>query len=111
MSDSETKEEERKSEGKQECIGIIATLPCLTASTLVLLLHVLTLANLEGRLAALLVVDCRRAHAVLDLLGHGQEGLLNVGGTLGRRLEERNVELVGKLLGRVVLDNLLVHQV
>lgn len=35
---------------------------------------------------------------VLDLLGHRQEGLLDVGGLLGRRLEERNAERVCKLL-------------
>lgn len=38
------------------------------------------LADLDGRLG----VVCRRgAHALLDLAGHGQEGLLDVAGVLG----------------------------
>lgn len=48
---------------------------------------------------------------VLDLLRHGQEGLLDVGGLLGRRLEERDGERVGELLGRAVLDDLLGDEV
>jgi hypothetical protein len=35
---------------------------------------------------------------VLDLLGHGKESLLDVGGVLGRGLEEGDAELVGKAL-------------
>ena len=33
---------------------------------------------------------------VLDLLGHGQESLLNVGGVLGGRLEEWDTKLICK---------------
>lgn len=39
-----------------------------------------------------------RAHALLDLAGHGKEGLLDVGGVLGRGLEEGNAQAVGELL-------------
>ena len=35
---------------------------------------------------------------ILDLLRHGQEGLLNVRRVLRRGLEEGNAELVGKFL-------------
>ena len=41
-------------------------------------LHALALADGHRRL----VVDGRGAHALLDLAGHGQEGLLDVGGAL-----------------------------
>ena len=41
------------------------------------------------------------AHALLDLAGHGQEGLLDVAGVLGRRLEEGDAEAVGEFLGGV----------
>jgi hypothetical protein len=43
---------------------------------------------------------CRslRTHALLDLTGHGQESLLNVGSVLGRSLEERDAKAVGELL-------------
>ncbi len=35
---------------------------------------------------------------VLNLFGHGQEGLLYVRGILRRSLQERNVQLVGEFL-------------
>ncbi len=35
---------------------------------------------------------------ILDLLGHGQESLFDVGSVLGRSLEEGNAELVGEFL-------------
>ena len=35
---------------------------------------------------------------VLNLLSHRQEGLLNVCGVLGRRLEEGDVQLIGEFL-------------
>lgn len=35
---------------------------------------------------------------VLDLLRHGQESLLDIGGVLGRSLQERNTELIGEFL-------------
>lgn len=41
-------------------------------------------------------------HALLDLAGHGQEGLLDVAGVLGRRLEEGDAEAVGEFLRRSV---------
>lgn len=37
-------------------------------------------------------------HTVLDLLGHGQESLLNVGGALSRCLQEGDWELVSEFL-------------
>lgn len=40
----------------------------------------------------------QRHAPVLDLLGHGQEGLLYVGRVLCRGLEEGDVELVGEFL-------------
>ena len=83
----------------------------LTASTVGLLRNVLALADLERALAACLVVDGARAHAVLDLLGHGQEGLLDVGRRFGRSLKEWNLELVGKLLGGGVFYHLFVGQI
>lgn len=48
---------------------------------------------------------------VLDLLGHGKESLLDVGGVLGRGLEEGDAELVGKGLGGSVVDHLFGRQV
>jgi hypothetical protein len=43
-------------------------------------------------------VNLQSDSPVLDLLGHGQESLLDVGSVLGRGLEERNSELVGEFL-------------
>ena len=40
------------------------------------------------------------AHALLDLAGHGQEGLLDVASVLGRGLEEGNAEGIGEFLTR-----------
>lgn len=57
-------------------------------------LHALTLPDLHGWL----VVDGRVAHALLDLTSHGQEGLLDVAGVLGRGLEERDAQAVRELL-------------
>ena len=39
-----------------------------------------------------------RTHAVLDFGCHRHEGLLDVGGVLGRRLQEGNVQLFGVFL-------------
>lgn len=66
----------------------------LTASACGPGLDALALANLDGRL----VVDGRGTHSLLDLSGHGQESLLDVGSALGGSLEERNSEAVGKFL-------------
>jgi len=41
---------------------------------------------------------CGSTHAILDLLGHSHESLLDIGGTLGRGLKERNGQLIGKFL-------------
>jgi hypothetical protein len=57
-------------------------------------LHALALADLHGGL----VVDGGVAHALLDLAGHGQEGLLDVAGVLGGGLEEGDAEAVCELL-------------
>src|SRR5690242_15823471 len=48
-------------------------------------------------------------HALLDLAGHGQEGLLDVGGALCRRLEEGNAEAVCEFLGSVRCTGFLLH--
>lgn len=47
-----------------------------------------------------------RAHALLDLPGHGQESLLDVGSVLGRGLEERDAEAVSKLLENKVSSSI-----
>lgn len=47
------------------------------------------------------VVRGRAAHALLDLAGHGQEGLLDVAGVLRRGLEEGDAQAVSELLQRV----------
>jgi len=71
------------------------------------------------------------AHALLDLAGHGQEGLLDVASVLGRGFEEGDAEGVGEFLagqhpageiegilggrqvylGHCVLDHLLVRHI
>lgn len=66
----------------------------LTTATSAAALDGATLTNLNGWL----VVDSGVTHALLDLTGHGQEGLLDVGCVLGRGLEERNAEAVSELL-------------
>ena len=40
------------------------------------------------------------AHALLDLAGHGQEGLLDVASVLGRGLKEGDAEGIGEFLTR-----------
>lgn len=45
-----------------------------------------------------LVVDGRRTHTFLDLSGHGQESLLNVGGALCRSLQEGYAKAVCEFL-------------
>ena len=45
-----------------------------------------------------LVVDCSRAHALLDLAGHGQECLFDVGCVLRGSLKEWDAQTVGELL-------------
>lgn len=57
-------------------------------------LDALALTNLHSGL----VVDSGRSHALLNLSGHRQECLLDVGCVLGRGLKERNSKAVGKLL-------------
>ena len=66
-----------------------AALVCLDRSTL-----------LDVDAAGRLLSGRLRTHAALDLRGHREERLLHVGGRLGRRLQERNAQLVGVLLCR-----------
>ena len=66
----------------------------LATSTRRARLNALTLSDLHRRL----VVNGRGSHPFLDLAGHGQEGLLDVRGVLGRGLEEGYAEAVRKLL-------------
>jgi len=70
----------------------------LAAATAGSALHSLALSN--GHCG--LVVDCRCAHALLDLTGHGQESLFDICGALCRGLEEGNTEAVCELLYGVV---------
>merc|ERR1712093_107168 len=79
---------------------------CLTAATGRSWLHTLTLSNLYRRL----VVCCGSTHSLLDLAGHSQESLLNIGCVLSRRLEEWNAKAVSEFLCNCVLHNLLVPQ-
>jgi hypothetical protein len=57
-------------------------------------LHTLSLSDLD---CWLVVCGCR-SHSLLDLAGHGQEGLLDVAGVLGRGLKEGDAEAVSELL-------------
>ena len=57
-------------------------------------LHALTLANLNCRF----VVHCCCSHSFLNLPGHGQECLLNVGCALGRSLQEWDPKAIGEFL-------------
>lgn len=66
----------------------------LTAATGAAALDGATLADLDSGL----VVDSGVSHTLLDLAGHGQEGLLDVGCVLGRCLEEGNAEAVSEFL-------------
>lgn len=59
----------------------------------------MTLANLHRRLS---VVGGGGTHTLLDLPSHGQEGLLDIAGVLGRSLEEWNAQAVGEFLLSVV---------
>jgi hypothetical protein len=58
-------------------------------------LHALSATDLHRGL----VVRGRRAHPLLDLTCHGQEGLLHVAGVLGRRLQEWDAKAVSEFLG------------
>lgn len=68
-------------------------------------------AHASGVSTGLGIVSSSKDLPVLDLLGHGQESLLDVGRVLGRSLQERNAELVGERLGRRVVDHLLRRQI
>lgn len=75
----------------------------LTAATGAAALDCATLTDLDGRL----VVDGGVSHALLDLAGHGQEGLLDVGCVFGRCLEEGNAEAVSEfLMERISIERL-----
>lgn len=75
-------------------------------------LHILALAHLERRLASTSTsLDRRCAKAILDLLCHCKEGLLDIGRVLGAGLEERNVELLRKLLGSLVVNSLATREI
>lgn len=70
------------------CLGNGWGMRHLAASTGAALVDALALANVDGGL----VVDSCVAHALLDLASHGQECLLDVGGVLGRGLEEGDAD-------------------
>jgi hypothetical protein len=50
-------------------------------------------------------------HSSLDLTGHGQESLLNIGGSLGGSFKELNSQRVGKFLALFGRDNALARQI
>ena len=54
----------------------------------------MALADLHGGF----IVNGSCAHALLDLSGHGQEGLFDVGSILGGGFKEGDSKAVGKLL-------------
>ena len=74
----------------------------LAAAVVVGVADALALADLHAGFG---VVRRRGAHALLDLAGHGQEGLLDVAGVLGRGLEEGDAQAVGELLQRGLVTN------
>lgn len=49
--------------------------------------------------------------SLLDLLSHGQEGLLDIGGILGTRLQHARPNTLCKLLGHTVLDDFFIGQI
>ena len=57
-------------------------------------LHSLPLSDLNSGL----VVDGGGSHAFLDLAGHGQKGLFDIGGVLCGGLEEWDTEAISELL-------------
>lgn len=57
-----------------------------------------------GDLDSWLVVGGGRAHALLDLASHGEEGLLDVGCVLGRGFEEWDTEVIGQVLGKKLVS-------
>lgn len=70
----------------------------LAAAVVVGVAYSLALADLD---AGFRVVGSCGAHALLDLSGHGQEGLFDIAGVLGRGLEEWDAQAVGEFLGKV----------
>lgn len=76
--------------------------PPLAAAATGPALHALTLTDGDGGLS---VGSCS-THTFLDLTGHGKESLLDIGGALGRGLEERNAEAVCELLWTMLLCTL-----
>lgn len=70
-------------------------------------LNSLALTDLYRRL----VVGSGSSHPFLNLSGHGEEGLLNVRGILGRCLEEGDSETVSKFLCKVSASTLCIHNV
>ena len=57
-------------------------------------LHSLTLPDINSGL----VVDGGGSHAFLDLAGHGQKGLFDIGGVFCGRLEERDSKAISEFL-------------
>ena len=52
-----------------------------------------------------------RPHAVLNLSGHGHEGLFNVARIFGRSFQERNPNLFGKLFSGGKVDHFFIGHV
>lgn len=71
----------------------------LTAATRGAGLDSLSARDLDGWL----VIGGGRAHALLDLAGHGQESLLDVGGVLGGGLKEWDTEVISEVLNPMLV--------
>lgn len=72
--------------------------------------HILASANLDLVLIASSTF-CTSSKPLLDLLGHGLERVLDIGGLLGRSLDERNSHAVSKLLGDGSIHHLLIGHI
>jgi len=84
---------------------------CVCRSCLAASAAVLDLFSRKGKRLSSLSSSGLGLHSCLDLAGHGQESLLDVGGSLGRSLEEFNSERVGKFLALLRRDNTLARQI
>lgn len=84
------------------------TQAALAAAAALVVRHAVAGTDLHRRLG---VVRGGRAHPLLNLAGHCQEGLLDVARVLGRGLEKGDAQAVGELLGDLVVDDLLLGHI
>lgn len=85
----------------------------ILAASVILLLGVgaLPILRENDALGAVASGDVLSRHAGLDVAGHAEEGLLNVGGVLGGGLNEGDIVGVSEALGHLSVDNLLGHEI